>query len=38
MGLIACGAKDLDGNGRCDPVDVQRVITAALGGACHIGP
>lgn len=38
LGVIACTNGDLDGNGRCDVVDLQRVINAALGGACRIGP
>lgn len=28
---------DLDGNGRCDVVDLQRVINASAGGACKVG-
>lgn len=38
LGLHACGAGDLDGNGACDNVDIQRFIAAALGFRCHIGP
>jgi hypothetical protein len=39
LGLISCGTGDLDGNGRCDVVDLQRVINASLsGGVCRIGP
>jgi hypothetical protein len=34
LGLAPCTA-DLDGEGRCDVVDVQRVIIAALGGPCN---
>jgi hypothetical protein len=37
LGQTACKA-DLDQNGRCDVVDVQRVINASLGGACRLGP
>jgi hypothetical protein len=37
-GLGSCGAGDLDGNGSCDAMDLQRVINAALGGPCRIGP
>ena len=33
LGLSSCTA-DLNGDGKCDIVDVQRVITAALGGNC----
>jgi hypothetical protein len=36
LGLRSC-TNDLDGNGRCDVVDSQRVINAALGGACKTG-
>ena len=38
IGLAACGFGDLDGNGACDAVDLQRVILAAAGAACRIGP
>jgi hypothetical protein len=38
VGAAACGAADLDGNGRCDVVDLQRVIAAATGSPCRIGP
>ena len=38
LGSVTCGLGDLDGNHRCDIVDVQRLITAALGSACRIGP
>jgi len=37
LGRSACGTADLRGTGTCDVVDVQRVITAALGGACMTG-
>jgi hypothetical protein len=38
LGAIACGSGDLDQNGRCDVVDVQRVVIAATGGTCRVGP
>ena len=38
LGVVACGAGDLDGNHNCDVVDLQRVISASLGSACRIGP
>ncbi len=37
LAITACGYGDLDGNSRCDVVDVQRTISAALGSACRIG-
>jgi len=37
VGLAACTNANLTGNG-CNVVDVQRVINAALGGACVTGP
>lgn len=37
LGLAACGSADVDGNGRCDIVDVIRVLIAANGGACRTG-
>ena len=36
LGKAACTA-DLDGNGRCDIVDGQRVINASQGSACRVG-
>lgn len=36
IGKVACTG-DLDGNGRCDVVDTQRVVNASLGGACKTG-
>ncbi len=36
VGTAACSA-DLDGNGRCDAVDAQRVINASLGQTCRVG-
>jgi hypothetical protein len=38
LGVVPCRTGDLDGNGRCDVVDLQRVIAGALGSACRIGP
>jgi hypothetical protein len=37
LGKSACTA-DLQQNGHCDVVDVQRVANAALGQACVVGP
>jgi len=37
LGSIACTA-DLDGNGTCEVVDMQRVANAALGQPCRVGP
>ena len=34
LGTRSC-VSDLDGNGRCDAVDVQRVINAVQGQACQ---
>jgi len=36
LGTAACKT-DLDANGRCDVVDVQRVINAVMGHACRVG-
>jgi hypothetical protein len=38
LGMAACGTGDLDGNGVCNVVDLQRIVTAALGGVCRVGP
>lgn len=35
LGLATC--TDLTGDGKCTVVDIQRVINAALGGACRTG-
>ena len=35
LGLAPCTNGDLRGTGSCDSVDVQRVISAALGGTCR---
>jgi IPT/TIG domain len=35
LGLTPCTAT-LDGNPTCDDVDIQRVVAAALGGACLV--
>jgi hypothetical protein len=37
LGLQACAGGDL-GTGTCNVVPAQRVINAALGGSCRIGP
>jgi hypothetical protein len=37
LGTIPCTNGDLDGNGSCNVVDVQRVVNAANGQACRIG-
>jgi hypothetical protein len=37
IGTAACTNK-LDGAATCDVIDVQRVVNAALGGACRQGP
>jgi hypothetical protein len=37
LGINSCGTGDLQGNGQCTIVDVQRVVVAALGNACVIG-
>jgi len=38
LGISACGTAAIQGNGQCNAVDVQRVIDAALGGACNVQP
>lgn len=38
LGLLACATADLQQNGTCNVVDVQRIINAALGGNCELGP
>jgi hypothetical protein len=38
LGLSACGSGDLTGSGTCTVVSTQRVINAALGSACRLGP
>jgi len=37
IGLAACGTADIDGNGVCTIVDVQRLSNASLGAACRTG-
>jgi hypothetical protein len=37
LGTTACTNR-LDGGANCDVIDVQRVVNAALGGACRQGP
>jgi len=34
----SCGLLDLDGNGACSVVDLQRVINKSAGGPCKVGP
>ena len=38
LGAAACGSADLQHNGTCTVVDVQRVINASLGQSCRTGP
>jgi len=38
VGLAPCTVGDLDGDGVCTVVDLQRVIIAANGGVCRRGP
>jgi hypothetical protein len=35
---IPCTTGDLDRNGVCNVIDVQRVVNAVLGGVCRVGP
>jgi hypothetical protein len=37
LGTAACTG-DLDQNGQCNVVDIQRITNAALGQACRLGP
>jgi hypothetical protein len=37
LGITPCGTAALQQAGQCNVVDVQRVIVAALGGACNTG-
>jgi hypothetical protein len=37
LGKTACTTADLQMNGKCDVIDVQRIVTASLGGACVVG-
>jgi hypothetical protein len=37
LGTAPCTTGDLQQNGQCSVVGVQRVITASLGGTCRIG-
>lgn len=34
LGITACTSADIDQDNRCNVVDVQRVVNAALGGPC----
>jgi hypothetical protein len=36
LGTAGCSV-DLDNNSKCDVIDLQRVINAALGGTCRVG-
>lgn len=38
IGTAACGTADLQQNGTCNVIDVQRVSNAALGQSCRTGP
>ena len=38
IGTIPCTTGDLTQSGSCNIIDVQRVINAALGAACVVGP
>jgi hypothetical protein len=38
LGTSPCGTADLNRDGVCNSTDVQRVVNAALGMACVIGP
>jgi len=37
LGISACSTGDLEPNGRCDVIDVQRVINTVLGQQCRTG-
>jgi hypothetical protein len=37
IGATTCGTADLEGNGQCTAIDVNRVGAAALGGPCVVG-
>ncbi len=37
LGVAPCGSADLDGNGACNVIDVQRVINAVVTGICRVG-
>jgi hypothetical protein len=37
LGQSPCTA-DLDNNGKCNVVDIQRVINSVQGGTCRLGP
>jgi hypothetical protein len=38
IGIAPCTNASLQQNGQCNVIDVQRVVNAALGGACRVGP
>lgn len=37
-GAAPCGSASLQQNGTCTVIDVQRVVNAALGQSCRVGP
>ena len=37
LGKSTCSSGDLSGDGKCNVVDVQRIINAALNGTCRTG-
>jgi hypothetical protein len=38
LGVSPCTTADLDGNGTCNVIDVQRVVNASMGLGCKVGP
>jgi len=38
LGTLPCTTADLQHNGQCNVIDVQRLITASLTGVCTTGP
>jgi hypothetical protein len=38
LGLASCGSGDVDGNGRCNVIDLQRLANAARATTCRVGP
>jgi len=38
LGVVPCTNADLQGNGTCTAIDVQRVVNSALGQTCVVGP
>ncbi len=37
LGLLACGNGDIDRNGTCNVVDLQRIVIAVVSGTCTVG-